>query len=525
MKQLLDKKLTVLQVISLIIVSLLVFYFSFFFYFEKKPVEKQLVSKKDSVKTDTLKAKHDTTTFERLQYAVDTLASRPELLHGGFSFCLMSPDSGRVLLEYNSRQSLVPASVMKTLTTGVALSRLGAGYHYTTRLQYDGTITDRVLNGNIYIMGGGDPSLASEVFGGEGATENLMHQWSAAIKNLGIDSINGAIIGDATIFEQDQIPIGWSWEDMQSDYAIGPCGLSFRENMYDIHVVAGANGIYSRVSPPVPGLVLHNQIVLNKSVYKPYVYVCGAPYQNERSLLGEVSGNFEGRSAAPDPALYCAYTLMKQLQKSNIHAKDSCTTVLKLRQEGKYTKKERKTFHSTFSPSLGQLVYHTLQVSQNFYAETFLRTVALADGNYGSTASGVNAVIKYFREKKIDLHGFFMVDGSGVSRYDALNTKFLCDMLLAYSKDSSMFRTFYNSLPVAGESGTLRNVADETSAEGNVHAKSGYMSRVRSYAGYVTTKSGKQLIFAMIMNNQEWDAGETKERLEKLMVLMADLDK
>jgi D-alanyl-D-alanine carboxypeptidase/D-alanyl-D-alanine-endopeptidase (penicillin-binding protein 4) len=226
----------------------------------------------------------------------------------------------------------------------------------------------------------------------------------------------------------------------------------------------------------------------------------------------------------PDPALYCAYTLMKQLQKNNIIVKDSCSTVLKLKFENKYLKKERKTFHSTYSPSLAQLVYHTNQVSQNFYAESFLRTLGIADGNFGSTASGVNAVIKFFREKNIDLRGFFMVDGSGVSRYDAISTKFLCDMLSAYSKDTSMFNAFYNSLPVAGESGTLRNIAAETNAAGNIHAKSGYMTRVRSYAGYVKTKSGKMLTFAMIMNNQEWDNIGTRTRFEKFMVLMAELE-
>ena len=294
--------------------------------------------------------------------------------------------------------------------------------------------------------------------------------------------------------------------------------------MYDVKVSASEKGVYFRSSPPVPGLVLHNQLLWNKNIGKSYLYVSGAPYQEERTLLGEVDGAFEDRSAVPDPALYCAYTLMKHLQKNGLKITDSCSTVLKLRFANKYVKKERKTFHSTYSPSLAQLIFHTLQVSQNFYAETFLRTLALADGGFGSTSSGVNAVIHYFKEKKIDLHGFYMVDGSGVSRYDALNTKFLCDMLTAYSKDSSMFKTFYDALPVSGISGTLRNVADDFNSKGKIHAKSGYMSRVRSYAGYVTVKSGKTLIFAMIMNNQGWDANETRDRLEKLMVLLTELD-
>ena len=525
MKHLLYKKLTVLQVLAIAVVSLMILFFTNFFYFNIDPsYKKNAQVKKDSVVVKDTIVKRDTSSFGNLKYALDTLTAKTELTHAGFGFCLMSPDSGRIILEYNSKQSLVPASVMKTLSCGTALAKLGAGFRYVTRLQYDGEIdkATHTLNGNIYIMGNGDPSLASDVFG-ENATENLMKQWTAAIKQLGIDSVNGSIVGDASLFEQDLIPVGWSWEDMQSNYAVGPCGLSFRENMYDIKVSASEKGVYFRSSPPVPGLILHNQLFWNKAIAKSYLYVSGAPYQEERTLLGEVNGAFEDRSAVPDPALYCAYTLMKHLQKNNLKIKDSCSTVLKLKFANKYFKKERKTFHSTYSPSLAQLVYHTLQVSQNFYAETFLRTLALADGGFGSTASGVAAVIHFFKEKKIDLHGFFMVDGSGVSRYDAISTKFLCDMLTAYSKDSSMFKTFYDALPVAGESGTMRNIANETSAAGNIHAKSGYMSRVRSYAGYVHTKSGKMLVFAMIMNNQGWEANETRDRLEKMMVLMAEL--
>jgi D-alanyl-D-alanine carboxypeptidase/D-alanyl-D-alanine-endopeptidase (penicillin-binding protein 4) len=527
MKHLLYKKLTVLQVIAIFFILFTLLYFSFFFYLAKPGPQENISEKKDSSGTQTelkteVPLKKDTTSFDRLKIALDTLAAKSELLHSGFGFCLMSPDSNKVLLEYNSRQSLVPASVMKTVTTGVALGKLGSGFRYVTRLQYDGEISNRVLNGNIYILGSGDPSLASDVFR-QNATEELMREWVGAIKNLGIDSVRGMILGDAGIFEPDLIPAGWSWEDIQNDYGVGPCGLSFRENMYDIDLIAGNKGLFVKVSPPVPGLKLHNQVLVNK-VAKPYVYVMGGPYQDERVMCGEVNGSYECRSAAPDPALYCAYTLMKSLQKNKVEVKDSCGTVRQLRLENKYNKKERKTFHSTYSPSLSQLVYHTNQVSQNFYAETFLRTLGFFDSNFGSTFAGTSAVAKFFREHNIDLHGFYMVDGSGVSRYDAISTKFLCDMLTMYSKDSSIFHSFYHSLPVSGISGTLRNIADDSTSSGKIHAKSGYMTRVRSYAGYVTTKSGKMLVFAMIMNNQEWDATETRDRLEQLMKLMTELD-
>lgn len=221
---------------------------------------------------------------------------------------------------------------------------------------------------------------------------------------------------------------------------------------------------------------------------------------------------------------------MLNLRNFDVTVKDSVTTVRKLKLAGTYSKKERKTFYTTYSPSLAQIVYHTNKVSQNFYAETILKTLGAQGNNYGSVSNGIGAVINYFKAKQVSLHGFFMCDGSGVSRFDALSAKFLTDMLVCYAQDSAMFPSFYRSLPVAGVDGTLSNISldseetpSDTLADGEIHAKSGYMSRVRSYAGYVKTQSGNMYAFSMIMNNAEWDATETRKRMEKLMELMTKL--
>lgn len=96
-------------------------------------------------------------------------------------------------------------------------------------------------------------------------------------------------------------------------------------------------------------------------------------------------------------------------------------------------------------------------------------------------------------------------------------------MLREIAHDSAVFPSFYRSLPIAGESGTIRKLADSTAAEGNLRAKSGTMSRVRAYAGYVDTRSGKRMAFAMIGNNTQWELSEIRDKFEKLFVLMAEL--
>ncbi|HXA01331.1 MAG TPA: D-alanyl-D-alanine carboxypeptidase/D-alanyl-D-alanine-endopeptidase [Cytophagaceae bacterium] len=526
MKFLREIKISLFQLILIFVAVSTIAVLSFFSFAENPaPAVITNLVKKDSVTIPVNIIKPDTSPLHQLLFTIDTLARSPGLAYGSFGFSLVSIDSNKIITEYNSHISLVPASVMKTLSTGIALAKLGADYKYETCLQYDGEIdpATKILHGNIYIQGSGDPSLGSDAFGNTGI-KTIVGAWTSAIKNWGIDSIDGAVIGDAQYFDNDLIPGGWAWEDMQSSYGAGASGLAFRENTYDVDVKCKGKFVYASTYPPVPGIILHNQVLYNVSIPKNYLFVAGAPYQNERFLLGEVKSNYTERSNIPDPALCCAYNLFLQLKANNIGIKDSCTTVFKLKLNGDYYKKERKKIHSTLSPPLTKLVNLTNKTSQNFYAETLLKTLGAQEKGFGTIAGGIKEVISYLKEKNIDLRGFYMADGSGLSRLNSVTPKFLTDLLVAYANDPSMFQPFYNSLSVAGESGTMEHVAQESIAVGNIHAKSGSMGRVQSYAGYVTTRSGRMLAFSVILNNQGWDYMQTRKKLETLMVLMASLD-
>lgn len=526
MKRLLSKTLTVKQVAALFVVSLGLMSFIVAMVLPSKPATvaaRKPVQKKDSVVQDTLEPA-DTTALGRLQEAIDSISEAPELTGGCWSFYLTTADSGHEICAYNISQGLVPASVMKVVTTGTALALLGPNHRFSTVLQYDGKIdaATKTLEGNIYIHGGGDPALGSETFGS--SIDKVMNAWRDAIKRQGIDSIAGSIIGDAESGDRDPIPGGWAWEDMQNDYGIGPSALSIHENAYDIQLTAAGAGTAMRTVPQVPGMKLYNQTVHNPSVGKSYAYVQGGPYQNERVVIGEVGSYLEARSAIPDPAQFCAARLTAELKGAGIAVRDSATTMRKLKLSGtKREKIERKPIYSSMSPALSDLVFHTNQVSHNFYAESILRGIAQARAGYGSTSGGVAQVVNFWKDKGVDMRGFWMVDGSGVSRFDALTAKQLVGMLRYFAKDSAMFPVFYRSLPVAGESGTIRKLAQETEADGNLHAKSGTMSRVKSYAGYVRTKSGKLLTFAMMGNNTLWSETELRDKFERLFILMAEL--
>lgn len=525
MKRLLNKTLTVKQAAALVILPLAILGTIWAFSTTGKPalpVAQQTIVR-DSV--PEMKAVIDTSALGRLVAFIDSVNHSPEVRGGSLSFYLADADSGQPICALDIDRGLVPASVMKVVTTSTALFLLGPDFHYVTTLQYDGTIdaSSHVLNGNIYIHGGGDPSLGAEAFGG--SIDKVSKEWADAIRKLGIDSIAGCIIGDAELFERDPVPGGWAWEDMQSDYGAAPCGLNINENCYKLLLSASGNNVSLRTSPVVPGLKLYNQVVHNPAVGKSYAYVSGGPFQFERTVLGEVSSELEERSSLPDPALFCAQDLYSTLKSYGIGLRDSATTLRLIRLNHLKTEANegRKTIASIGSPPLSSLVYHTNQISQNFYAETFLKTIGWKMKGYGSTVNGVSAVYNFWKNHGIDLSGMCMVDGSGLSRNNTITTHQLVEMLRAIAKDPVVFPAFYRSLPVAGQSGTIRKLADSTLAEGNVHAKSGTMSRVRAYAGYVHSRSGKLLCFAMIGNNTQWDVMELRDRFEQLFVRMAEL--
>ncbi len=485
---------------------------------EKKPAPSKEVKDKT--------VRRDSTPLEKLSALVNLLSESDTFANGGFGFCLMDADSTKPALTRNPDFSLLPASAMKSITTGTALEVLGKDFHYFTHLQYDGELNKaaRTLNGNIYIRGSGDPSLGSPVFP-EWDEVHVMKQWVKAVKQLGIDSVKGAVVGDAGIFDDDMIPPGYAWEDVENDYGTGSSGLNFRENLFDVEIKCSKGGPCCQVKQNIPGLKLSPRIVVNRSEKKSYAYAVAGAYEEERTFIGVVNGDCILQTPVPDPPLFCASFLFTELKKQGIVVTDSFTTARDLRAAGRLDrKKKRATFCTIVSPPLSALVEHTNRVSQNLYAESFLRTLAVNESGYGSSVGGSNAIRKYWKGRGVNLRGFYMVDGNGVSRYDAVTARQLCTMLAAYVKDSTMFRVFYNSLPVCGEGSHLSDRLKGTCAESGIKAKGGYMTRVRTFAGYCRTRNGKLKVFAILGNNFNCDNDQVRDAFEKIMLLIAQVD-
>ncbi len=489
----------------------------------KTSTTKTTTSSVKTTATTKTTASTTTDTLNSLEKAIKNFYSDASLKNASISFNVVNTADNSVIASYNPNQSLVPASTMKLVTTATALEVLGGGYTFSTTIQYSGTIDSNcVLHGDVFVKGGGDPALGSKYFTDH--YEGFLDKWALELRNAGIDSVTGRVIADAEIFSWDMVPSTWSWGDIGNHYGAGPSGLTIYDNVCVLHFQSGATAgdstYISCVNPYVPGLEFYNEVESSNGSGDD-AYIFGAPYETDRYVKGKIpkgKDDFEVKGTIPDPAYLTAFEFYTSLYKWGVSCGGGVTTVRDLKLDNKYREEIRTDVYSTTSPSVSSIVYWVNLISMNLFAEHLINTIGLKKYGTGSVDAGTSSTTEYWKKKGVDMTGFYMNDGCGLSRFNAISAKHFTDILYKMKSNS----TFEKSLPVAGKSGTLSHLCKGTTAQGNVKAKSGTMTRVKSYAGYATSKSDKKLAFSIIVNNHNCTTRELEKKLEKIMVALAD---
>ncbi len=392
--------------------------------------------------------------------------------------------TNEVLLDCHSEIRLVPSSCMKIVTTGAALALLGPEMRFQTDLEYDGMIDDKgTLHGNLYVRGGGDPCLGSDRVAL--SWEKQVDTWVNAVSEMGIKKIEGNIIGDASKWEKALAVPSWSFEDIGNYYGAGASALSFHENSYTLVFKPGRKvneeAHILRVDPPISRIIHLNEVKTGPIGSGDQACIYGLEYAFTQFVRGTIPAGVDEfiiRGAIPDPAVGCSDLLSNALENKGIYV------------GRKETQKQPKrvAFHTTQSPPVKDIVYWTNQKSVNLYAEHLLKKLGEVVNHEGSTAAGVKAVTDFWRTQGINLEGFNMVDGSGLSRKNLISAKQLVSMLIKM-KDSPHFSFFLKSLP----------------EKNNRKAKSGSMSLIKSSAGYID-----HIAFAVIINNASFKQAKKK---------------
>lgn len=462
-------------------------------------------------------------TTQDVNEQVKELVNDSSLKNASISFFAVDMESGEVISAIEEHKSLVPASTMKLVTTATALELLGPNHRFRTELLYTGHIdSNGILHGDIIIKGGGDPCLGSHRF--TKRYGDFIGNWTNTIVKLGVDSITGGVVADASYFD-NQIPSTWVWGDLGNYYGAGPSGLSVYENFCTLELASGESPgdttVIKSVTPYIPDLFFENE-VKSWNTNSDKSYILGAPYQNNRFIRGGIPLNqqrFKVKGSIPDPAFLVAFQLNDRLVKNKVKVAHPAQVLDYSDKVSPQTKKRSIT--TLHSPKLIDIIHKTNTHSINLYAEHLMCHIGKLNGE-GGLEEGVKATSQFWNKKGVDVNGLHIYDGSGLSRFNAMNAKQLVGVL-TYMSGSKYANLFRSTLPVAGETGTLRTVGQGTVAEGRVRAKSGYMTRVRSYAGFVNTLSGRNIAFAIIANNYNCSAYQMKKKIEKVMIKLAEI--
>ncbi len=428
----------------------------------------------------------DTVILERFR-------KNPTLKTASVGVFVIPLDGDAAVMEWQADLGLMPASTMKAITTATALELLGADYTFRTQIYLKGD--------DLVVKGGGDPTLCSTSLTGDFVS------WLTALKAAGVSEIKGDLVMDASHFESRTTPNDWPWGDVGNYYGAGPSGLNFHKNSFALTFTPGkvwGPAKLSKVWPKPPGVEFENHMKTGRAGSGDQGYVYGGPGATRISMRGTVpaGGAFTIHGALPDPPRMCGVALKDFLKGKGIAVGG----------EVRVEKVSLGTLEPIFvqkSPSLAKIAQGTNYRSVNLYADSIFKAITAE----GSTAASAAKVRSHWAKQGVDLTGFVMQDGSGLSPRDTVTARQMA-MILKKARREGKGKAFLESLPVAGRSGTMASFGNGTAVAGRVQAKSGSLTRVRTYAGYVKGKSGREFAFAVFVNNE---VGRSKAEIVQLL--------
>ncbi|MGI8787329.1 MAG: D-alanyl-D-alanine carboxypeptidase/D-alanyl-D-alanine endopeptidase [Pyrinomonadaceae bacterium] len=423
---------------------------------------------------------------------IDETIEKSEFTNARWGVFVVSLKDGRVVVARDAQKLFNPASIEKTLTSIVALDKLGADFRWTTSLAAAKEITDGNLDGDLIIYGRGAPDFD------ETNLENLVAQ----IQAKGLKHIKGNIVGDESYFKGDDIGDGWTWNDLQWHYGAEAGALTFKENQADVFIKDG-----------VP--TSSTDVFQMKNALEPKQTGKIETYGIKRGLADNqvyIWGNGDkasGTIAVHNPALWTARTLKKLLEQKGIVVDGEAKSVdwktenrLKIENAVELVRVESKT--------LAEIVNRMNKRSVNVYAELLLRTLGKKFGGdapdesrqlnevRGDDSAGTSVIKKFLRENNVATDEIQIHDGSGLSRLDFVTPEAF-GRALVFAAESKSADVFETSLPIAGTDGTLGGRLAK--AKGKILAKTGSITYVNSLAGYAQAANGEIFAFVIIGNN------------------------
>ena len=380
-----------------------------------------------------------------LRRQIDSLTSQAQFRNAHWGVLIVNPRTGDTIYSKNAGKLFMPASNQKIITSAVALALLGPDYSYRTTFAKTGEVIDSLLDGDLIVIGRGDPTVSDRM---RGLATLVMDTLADSLRAKGIRQVTGVLAHSGNAFPDSTRGYGWEWDDLGEYYGAGVDELTFNE------------GTAPTTLGPLPDTV-------RDSLYS---------------------------GPAKDPAKAYLEAFHDALVRKDIvidgGVADSIAPM----------PFQLDTLFVYISPPLRSILPVLMKPSQNQVAELVFKTIGLERGGAGTADSAKSVVARQLLAWRAEPDGFRIADGSGLSRHNLITPETIVRVLDAMQRDTA-FAVFYNSMPIAGVEGTLKTRMKGTPAEGNVRAKTGSISAARSLSGYVTTANGERLLFSIMANN------------------------
>jgi D-alanyl-D-alanine carboxypeptidase/D-alanyl-D-alanine-endopeptidase (penicillin-binding protein 4) len=453
-------------------------------------------------------------------------------------------DQGDVLFRHYDDVRVMPASIVKLLTTASALVLLGPDYRIPTEFVTLGYVdTSGTLQGDLIITGYGDPSLAA--LDRREAT-CLATQWADTLQKLGLHAINGCIWGDAMAIRSQDSRSSWEVEDLSHTYGANVSALSLVDNSLQICVTPPKDcpnrqiwmdTANVRYWPSTTPIRLKNNVMTLPIAHMGRVFAESAPGDTFESVIlnGEISGVerpiYQSIPLRNPEALFLA-VVAEGLARGGIQVSGgiggyvSTGNVSVFKGDhypGHYIgAQHRDTLFVYWSPPLSELIRNINTQSHNLGAELLIRHLGWKKNTVGNFRVGKAAACNWMSSAGLDVDDISWVDGCGLARRNLLSPHWIVQLLqiMAHHPYADYF---LSSLAVMGQCGTLESRGWGSPIEGSVWAKTGTMSGVSNISGYMQTLRGSHLVFAIMASGTTRSVSQLRQAQDRILNILFEM--
>lgn len=440
---------------------------------------------------------------QKLQNAFQQFENDNQLKHAISSLYVINAKTGQVVFDKNSQVGLAGASTQKIIIAAAAFELLKKDYRYKTEIALLVPRQAPYLK-ELTVSGFCDPTFGSWRYAST-KEDAILSNIVNAIKAKGIKNINAPVTARVNLFDSQQIPGGWIWDDIANYYGAGAAAINWKENQYDLWLKPGAktgDSVVVLQTIPQQDIGFHNELKTGKAMSGDNAYIYFNPTERMLTLKGTIPccvDSFKISGAVTEPGMEFLQAFQKALTKAGI---TTINTAMYTASKADAMKVE-ETYYTHYSPTLDSIIYWYLKKSINLYGEALVKTFAFEKQGIGSTDTGVAIVRKFWKEKGIDEEELNIYDGSGLSPMNRITTHAQVE-ILKYARNRDWFSYFYDALPEYN----------------GMKMKSGTIGDVKGFSGYQKAKDGTEYIFSFLVNNYN---GKTSGIVNKMYKVLDEL--